>query len=52
MKNHIVAPRALARNWCLKPGKWGWNPEPVEPAMEESEESLRGYDVVLHILPC
>ena len=27
MKNHIVAPIALARNWCLNPGKCGWNPD-------------------------
>lgn len=28
MKNHIVAPRVVARNRCLIPGRWGWNPEP------------------------
>lgn len=35
MKNHIVAPSVVARNLCLKPGRCGLNPVPVEATSEQ-----------------
>jgi hypothetical protein len=37
MKNHIVAPIALPRKRCLKPGSGGLNPDP------EAEIAIRFY---------